>query len=770
MPKRRGTPSPRPPRKPPAEAPPSSPLRLEICLLGRFETRLGSTSVPGLESAAARALLTFLVCQPERKHPRDIVASVLWPEVDEPTARHNLRQTLYNLRSSLRQQGIEVEPIATSHQAVYFDPASAWVDVLALRDALKRAHRADGSLADPSQLARAAHLYQGDLLAGFYLRGNPAFEEWLLAEQGRLRDEVSTALRQLVAHHLQLGNYPLGMQYVRQLLRIDPYLEDAHRDLMRLYAFSGRRSRALAHYQELSRSLERELGVAPADQTQALARELEASELATRVVPEIESSTVPQVPFVEREDELAQLEQAWSAVQRGTFRLTLVEGTAGSGKTRLVRTFLDRAASSTRATVLLGNAFDLSPPLALGPFGPSLSNTLATDMDVANRILVALGTRNLTTIAPLVPEVAELEPRLLARQGEPTGDLASAVAALLAALADRGNSQRALAPVILFLDDLQCADAATLDLLGELARQLAHQPCWIVATVRPAEELDAEHPLQPRNLPSALRRCQRVRVPPLTEAGLHSLAGHLVGQAGADLLGRFLADRSEGRPLLAIELINALADGQSLVRQADGQWALTATREQLEAFAPRSLEAVLRHRLRCLPPSARRLLTLAAILGPSVEPGLLQEAEEEHGEVVEIALRLLMERWLLRPFPRYWGDSRRAREQALGIGGARAATLEFTHTSLRRLLYEQLPAERREALHLRVAEVLERERHAEGPGAAEALSYHFHLGGAPAKARAHALRASQRARLLGATEVARYYAELATDPSPGSGQ
>ncbi len=733
---------------------------IEIRLLGGFELRCRGAVMEALDSTIARALIAYLACHPDRVLDREMVASLLWPEVTETTARHNLRQALYGLRRAFALADAGDIPIEATRSTLGLASGSTiWVDVRAFGEAVSRGQREDGSI-EPAQLSRAAQLYRGDLLAGFYLRESPDFEEWLMAEQERLKEDALAALRRLVGHHLETGSYAVGMQCARQLLRIDSFAEEAHRNLMQLYALSGRRSRALGHYQELQRHLRRDLGVDPAEETQALARQIESEELPAQVAARDGQSRGPVVPFVGREAAMAQLAAAWSAVQGGAGRLTLVEGPSGIGKTRLVRTFLDGATSGTPATVLLGAGFEGDPPVPYRPLAEALGNAVATDPDTADQILVASGQKALQILAPLVTELAAVDPRLQTRLERERPEalpetLALALSRVLGSLGQRGGKDRPVRPVILFLDDLQAADSATLQLLELLPRTVAELPCWIVGTYR-AEPLPRGHPLRRLSAQVGRQRVSSIELGALDRESLEHVAETLLGERHP-AFATALHQGSGGHPHKAAELVNLLADEQLLTPLADRRWSVAGDPKDLDRYAGLSLDEVVRERLRSLPPTSRRLLSLAAVVGQVFAPEVLQEVEGEHGEVVEIALEILTDRWFVRPFPRYWADSRRERFKALAGEGARTALFEFTHPSLRALVYRSLPKERVRFLHKKVADSLESRCGGGVEGPVELLAHHFRLAGQHRQAADYALAASERAQRLGAEEIALTY-------------
>ncbi|MGH9361221.1 MAG: AfsR/SARP family transcriptional regulator, partial [Thermoanaerobaculia bacterium] len=170
------------------------------------------------------------------------------------------------------------------HDSLAFTPPpGAWIDLAVFAEGLRRGRDPLGRI-DPRELARAVEAYGGDFLAGFWLPGGGGFEEWLLAEQERWREAAVAALGDLVEHHLRHGAHGLGIQYANRLQAIEPLAEEPHRQLMRLYALSGRRSRAVAVYESLRRLLAAELEVAPMPETTLLYRRILAQELAPAAV------------------------------------------------------------------------------------------------------------------------------------------------------------------------------------------------------------------------------------------------------------------------------------------------------------------------------------------------------------------------------------------------------------------------------------------------------------------------------------------------------
>ncbi len=240
---------------------------LRILLLGAPQISIGRTSVV-TDTRKATALLAYLAVA-DQPQTRATLATLLWPNNDEQKARGALRRTLSVLRSALADRWLAAEG-----EMVNLDQADLRVDVTEFRDAI-----AEGRLED------AAQLYRGDLLAGFSLRDSAQFDDWQAAQTDTLRSAYAGVLARLTADAERNGDLSSALGFAKRHLAIDPLHEPAHRELMRLYARSGDRSAALLRYRECVRLLDRELGVAPSDETRALHDAIETGTLSDREPP-----------------------------------------------------------------------------------------------------------------------------------------------------------------------------------------------------------------------------------------------------------------------------------------------------------------------------------------------------------------------------------------------------------------------------------------------------------------------------------------------------
>ena len=292
---------------------------LQIRLLGGLHVSQGDVAITGFVSTKVTALLAYLAVT-RRAHQRDALATLLWSEMDDAAAANNLRQALSNLRKL-------VDPyLSISRDTVQFCsnlPVS--LDVAAFEQTLSAA-RSQPLTARTSTLQHACDLYQGDFLAGVIVRDAPDFDEWLLAQRLRLREQAIHALHVLGDLYLAQALYDRALDCATRLLALDAWRESAHRQLMLALAHSGRRVAALAQYETCRLVLAAELGIEPAEETTALAAHFRAAGGPP-------GHTLPPLAAVlGRTEELAAINLR---LLQADCRCLTLTGAGGRGKTRL---------------------------------------------------------------------------------------------------------------------------------------------------------------------------------------------------------------------------------------------------------------------------------------------------------------------------------------------------------------------------------------------------------------------------------------------------
>ncbi len=266
--------------------------RLTISLLGNFQALMADQAVASFRTNKVQALLIYLAVE-QQPQQREQLIELLWPGMPERSARHNLRQVLYHLRQVLpelsaaeRTEGDTAVPtLLTNRQTIQLNPKAALlVDVHEFEAQLQSVQDHDHVDLLVCQrcretLAAAVDLYQGDFLADFYLSDSNDFEEWAeIARQGYRRKALD-ALETLTTIYIRQSEYREAQEFARRQLEIDNLRESAYRQLMEIYALSGRREEALALYESCRRLLAEELGMGPSTRTTEIYRKIVAGDL-----------------------------------------------------------------------------------------------------------------------------------------------------------------------------------------------------------------------------------------------------------------------------------------------------------------------------------------------------------------------------------------------------------------------------------------------------------------------------------------------------------
>lgn len=230
---------------------------LQITLLGGLAARLNGEPL-SFPTRHCALLLAYLAMAPDERHARDKLAGLLWSERGEEQARGSLRQSLYRLRRLL--DGLDPPPLHSDSQMAWLTGETLWCDVAAFEQAIH---------GEPEQLAEALELYRGELLANCGPSG-PDFEAWLAEQRQRLRGLAAEGFYRLAAHQQEQRHYAEMERTAQRLVALDPLDEAARRLLMTALALQNKRNAALTAYKELHVILDKELGVAPQPETEAL--------------------------------------------------------------------------------------------------------------------------------------------------------------------------------------------------------------------------------------------------------------------------------------------------------------------------------------------------------------------------------------------------------------------------------------------------------------------------------------------------------------------
>lgn len=417
---------------------------------------------------------------------------------------------------------------------------------------------------------------------------------------------------------------------------------------------------------------------------------------------------------------MAALRRFLEEAMAGEGAIVIVSGEPGNGKSRLVEE-LAAAARACGFVTLAGHCYE--------------GNAAATYMPLADAVESA--GLDAALVTQLVAAGAGAAERELAAEQERHA-LFSGVRDLLARL---GQERGAL----LLIEDLQWAGVPLVLLLRYLAQFVGGERVLIVGTLRSGER-PAEisvGPLPAAALVDDLRRMPRgyhMELPPLPEQAVGRMLYEMTEREYPEGLVRALYTHTEGNPFFVEEVVKHLAE-EGRLSDDDGRWAAFATSDDL--LVPDSVRQVIERRLAHISEDTRRALTAAAVIGRTFDYDLLAAVTDAAPESLLDSL----------------DEGVRARLLVAQDSGHEARP-SFAHELIRQTLLAQVSAPRRQRLHLRVLEAIER-RYGDGDEHIAELAHHSLRAGGAAdteKAIRYATRAGELAMSATAyEEAARLY-------------
>ena len=641
--------------------------QIELRLAGTFGVIRGGTELPEREvgSRKSRTLLKLLAVERPTLVPVDRIVDVLWAGERPAAAEHNVATLVSRLRGVLGSGII----VGGRHGYRLAGEPEVGVDLDAAARCCEQAKRK--LPAAPAIALAAAEQAIGLLSADIALAEEP-YATWADPAREQLRQLLRRARLTAAEAALAIGEASSAARYAEAALAADPLDETACRWYMSASAAAGEPARALVAYEALRERLAEGLGADPSPQTQelhlAILRQQDRHPAPDRSVHPDRSvrpgrSVRPdrrRRVLAGRDGEAGALREAWDRAVAGGSGLVMIIGEAGIGKTALAED-LAADADTDGATVLRTRCYEAERSLFLQPIAEAIAPLVSRMSASALRQLLG---EHAPAVAALLPEAAALLGPPPSWHGSPDMERRrsfQAVTAFLAGLADRS-------PVLLVVDDLQYAGQSTVEFLHYLGRQVSGSRLLTVVTVRAEHDAEIGSALAPA--------ASRVEVGPLSAAAVEQLAT----QAGQSALAGPILQRTQGHTLFVVEVLRALAGGDTGV--------------------PESLRSAVQARVRQTGAAAESLLRAASVLGAAIDPLTLGELLElTPAAAVDLCEQALQARLLV-------------------VSGR---DYEFANDLIREVLYATTPEPTRLAYHRRAADLL--------TGQPEALARHATAAG-----------------------------------------
>jgi len=434
--------------------------------------------------------------------------------------------------------------------------------------------------------------------------------------------------------------------------------------------------------------------------------------MATPSAAEPAPEAAPPIPLIGRDHERAELLRLLDAALAGRGSLTLIGGEPGIGKTHLTRAILGEAARRGCFTVV-GHCYEMEGAPPYVPFIEML--------EYSGRAVPLESFRHL--IGDAAPEIAKLMPELRRMYPDipPPIELPPEQQRRFLFNAYREFVQRAarVTPFVAVFEDLHWADEPTLLLLQHLAQAVSTMPALLIGTYRDVE-LDVTRPFA-KMLESLQRQklASRMHLRRLPQGEVEAMLRALSGQPPPSSLAKIIFDETEGNPFFVEEVFRHLAEEGKLFDE-HGAWRSRLQADELRV--PEGVRLVIGRRLERLSEAARRVLTIAAVIGRSFSLRLLEDLESERPDAALDAVE----------------EAERAHLVVAEQAG-RETRYRFVHELIRQTLAERLSLPRRQRLHARVADAIERIYGVDAESQASALAHHLYQAGAVAD-RGKALR------------------------------
>ena len=673
----------------------------------RLQVRLfGSPSVTGLQgpvklSPQQTALVVVVFGHGPKGLSRPRAMRLLWGAEARSEARHRLRQLLVDVRSRVGSR------ILDTHGDLLRPRPDVACDLAAFEQGLS-----NGSLLDAALIARSGFaLLESGSVADDYHDWRTAAE---LEQIRRLRVQALARWSRANAE----GDWLTAKDAAEALHALDAAEPESVLRMIEILAKHGQPESAEKIFTEYRE------GLAPG--TDPAAEVLEAID-RTRRLKQASSSVLghseSDVPLIGRRDALARARLVFEEVAEGRFGFVLIGGESGIGKTRVLRE-LRREAVLRDFRCLEAQAVELECRIPLNPLLDALETVdlrphlsgLGQPWDAVVGAMLPVGALGSPAVAPPPIQESALPRRLL-----------DAFSMLFESLAVEQ-------PTVLFLDDLQWADATTVAALQFMQRRWSRGSFGVIATVRP-DLVSHDHPvakyLSARPDGPGINRIELGELSTDEALRLVELIGN--GEIGEELAHRICA-LAGLHPLFLTELARDYLAGRLRLPELPMR----------EVTIPVSLKQILDSRLSYLSEPA---LKVAGMLAVAARPLRLSNL----AKLVDLSLDRAADAV---------EELRRSRLIEYDRDRVRIA-----HELFRSAIYRHLSEPRRAVNHRLIAELVEAEAAVDSPAE---LATHYARAGDSEKAALHARSAAERAMESGAVAEAAHLFQLVvendTDP------
>ncbi|WP_027626832.1 AAA family ATPase [Clostridium lundense] len=586
-----------------------------------------------------KALFYYLVVNNQAS--RDELAGLLWSEEEEDIAKKNLRNAIYKIKKSFDEEVI----ISPKKSIVMINPD------MDLKSDI------DCFLNDKEKWIEA---YTGEFLQGFFVKNAEEFEEWAIKTRENYKEQFVMKLYDKITEDIKNSNDSNIERYTKLLINIDEFDEKAYRILMEYYRDNGNYGKVIDTYNKLSQLLDKELGIAPDENTRKIFNEVldimnESSNNKREVLSEF---------FYGRCNEIRLLQTNYEKfIKSSKGKSIIITGEAGIGKSRLKDKFMENI-DEKEVYIFEANCYQVEKEYFLKPWNAiisQISNTILNDKI------------NIPTIWENI--ISHIFPEFHKKDSAPNIKLIENIDALKYemigdVLADILKKITEKKKVIFIFDDIQWMDSMSLSLLSSVMLH-QHNNIIFIATCRNEYDKNVDKFITTMN---SYNKIITVNLPRFTSSEVEGfIRKALPNYDVTKELSRKIYDETEGNTFFLTEYLNII--------KSNGDTNIMSVK----------MQDILKSRFLYISEEGKKILNIASLFFDEVPIKILENLTgKDELEIIDI-IEELENKFILKE-----------------INSNEKISFKFTHQKLREFVYIKQSEGRKKILHNKIGDLLEK--------------------------------------------------------------
>ncbi|MEG5039457.1 MULTISPECIES: AAA family ATPase [unclassified Microcoleus] len=421
-----------------------------------------------------------------------------------------------------------------------------------------------------------------------------------------------------------------------------------------------------------------------------------------------------------RESEVAQLLAAFDRISgcetfpgnEGRRELTLVAGFSGIGKTAIVNE-VHKPIVRQRGYFIKGKCDQFNRNIPFSAFVQAFRELMGQLLSESEAQLAAWKTQILAALGDSAQVIIEVIPELeqIISQQQTATELSGTAAQNRFNLLFQKFLQVFTTkehPLVIFLDDLQWADAASLKLMQLLMSESDCRYLLLIGAYRD-NEVSAAHPLMLalEEIGKAQAAIKTITLAPLSETSLNQLVGDTLSCSPeiAQPLTQLIYKKTKGNPFFSAQFLKMLHDEGLIQFDFDeGNWQCDIAKVKALAVTDDIVD-FMALQLQKLPPGTQKVLKLAACIGNQFDLGTLAVVSEQLATETAADLWKALQEELILPesevYKFYIGQEKQEQAQ-----NSQVVNYKFLHDRVQQAAYSLIPEDQKQSVHLHIGQLL----------------------------------------------------------------